>query len=80
LARRLIDALDAGLAAGGEHGPVRSAAVYVVAEQVFPLVDLRADAADAPITALRALWDEYEEWMDEFVTRAVDPDNAKGAS
>jgi uncharacterized Ntn-hydrolase superfamily protein len=80
LAPRLIDALEAGLAAGGEHGPVRSAAVYVVAEEVFPLVDLRADAADEPIAALRALWAEYEEWMDEFVVRAVDPDRAKSDS
>jgi uncharacterized Ntn-hydrolase superfamily protein len=80
LAPRLIAALQAGLDAGGEHGPVRSAAVYVVAEESFPLVDLRADAADQPIAALKALWDEYEEWTDEFVIRAVDPDRAKGGS
>ena len=80
LAARLIRALEAGLGAGGEHGPVRSAAVYVVAEETFPVVDLRIDAADEPIAALRCLWDEYVPWVDEFVIRAVDPDRAKGGS
>jgi uncharacterized Ntn-hydrolase superfamily protein len=80
LAARVIAALASGLAAGGEHGPVRSAAVYVVAEEQFPLVDLRVDAADEPIKALRALWEEYVPWVDEFVTRAIAPDRAKGAS
>jgi uncharacterized Ntn-hydrolase superfamily protein len=80
LAARLIGGLAAGLDAGGEHGPVRSAAVTVVAAEIFPLVDLRVDAADAPIAALAALWREYEPWADEFVIRAVDPDRAKGVS
>lgn len=80
LAARLIGALAAGLEAGGEHGPVRSAAVLVVAEQSFPLVDLRVDAVDQPIAALAALWQEYIPWVDEFVIRAVDPDRAQGAS
>ncbi len=80
LAARLIAGLTAGLAAGGEHGPVRSAAVIVVAEEIFPLVDLRVDAADQPIAALAALWEEYVPWVDEFVVRAVDPDRAKGVS
>jgi uncharacterized Ntn-hydrolase superfamily protein len=59
---------------------VRSAALCVVAEESFPLVDLRADASDQPIAALQALWDEYEEWTEEFVVRAVDPDRAKSSS
>jgi uncharacterized Ntn-hydrolase superfamily protein len=80
LAGRLVRALEAGLAAGGEHAPVRSAAVIVVADQSFPLVDLRVDAADQPIAALAALWEEYQPWADEFVIRAIDPDRAKGGS
>jgi uncharacterized Ntn-hydrolase superfamily protein len=80
LAARLVQALEAGLAAGGEHGPVRSAALLVVAAQSFPLVDLRIDAADQPIAALAALWREYRPWADEFVLRAIDPDRAKGGS
>ena len=80
LAARLVGALEAGLAAGGEHQPVRSAALVVVADQSFPLVDLRVDAADRPIAALAALWREYAPWADEFVLRAIDPDRAKGGS
>jgi len=56
---------------------VRSAALLVVHQQDFPLVDLRIDAADEPIAALRALWDEYAPWVDEFVVRALDPDKAR---
>jgi uncharacterized Ntn-hydrolase superfamily protein len=80
LAARLVHALEAGLAAGGEHSAVRSAALIVVADQSFPLVDLRVDAADQPIAALAALWKEYMPWADEFVIRAIDPDRAKGGS
>jgi uncharacterized Ntn-hydrolase superfamily protein len=80
LAERLMQALEAGLAAGGELKDVRSAALLVVHQQDFPLVDLRVDAADKPIAALRALWAEYIPWVDEFVVRAVDPDKAQGAS
>lgn len=77
LAERLMQALEAGLAAGGELKAVRSAALFVVHQQDFPLVDLRIDAADQPIAALRALWDEYTPWVDEFVVRALDPDKAR---
>src|SRR5882672_3537988 len=41
LAERLVAALEAGAAAGGERYPLRSAALLVVADQPFPLVDLR---------------------------------------
>lgn len=80
LADRLLIALEAGLEAGGEHGPVRSAALLVVHQEQFPLVDLRVDAADHPIAALRALWQEYLPWVDEFVVRAINPDRARGGS
>lgn len=80
LAERLMRALEAGLAAGGERGPdpVRSSGLLVVHEESFPLVDLRVDAADEPIAALRSLWEEYIPWTEEFVLRAVHPDRAKG--
>jgi uncharacterized Ntn-hydrolase superfamily protein len=80
LAERLLRGLEAGLAAGGEHGPVFSASLLVVHREVFPLVDLRIDSGAEPIARLRALWEEYLPWMEEFVTRAVTPDQAKGVS
>ncbi len=80
LAERLVRGLEAGLAAGGEHGPVFSASLLVVDREVFPLVDLRIDSGEEPIARLRALWEEYTPWMEEFVVRAVEPNRAKGAS
>ncbi|WP_144184722.1 DUF1028 domain-containing protein [Elioraea rosea] len=80
LAERLLRGLEAGLAAGGEHGPVLSASLLVVDREVFPLVDLRIDSGEDPIERLRALWEEYRPWMEEFVIRAVEPNRAKGSS
>ena len=74
LAPRLLAALEAGLAAGGEAGPVHSAALLVVHEHPFPLVDLRCDwDDDDPVATLRNLWTAYEPQMDAYVARAVAP-------
>ena len=59
---------------------VASAALLAVHREVFPLVDLRVDEAEGPIQALRRLWQSYIPWIDEFVVRAVDPDNAAGSA
>ncbi len=47
LADRLLAALHAAIAAGGEAGPVHSAALQVVGELTWPIIDLRVDWADA---------------------------------
>jgi len=74
---RLIAALEAGLAAGGEAGPVHSANMIVVHQQFWPLVDLRVDwADDNPIGVLRRLWEDYRPQMQDYVTRALDPAGA----
>jgi uncharacterized Ntn-hydrolase superfamily protein len=74
LAERLLRALEAGLEAGGEEGPVHSSALLVVHEHSFPLVDLRCDWDDwAPISVLRRLWSDYEPQMQAYLTRAIDP-------
>jgi uncharacterized Ntn-hydrolase superfamily protein len=75
LAERLICALEEGLAAGGEHGPIRSAHLLVVETESFPLVDLRVDWHDQPVAELRALWNRYAPDMGTFMLRALDPDN-----
>ena len=74
LADRLLIALEAGLAAGGEPKQVKSAALLVVDDQPFPLVDLRVELDRAPLAELRFLWEVYRPRMEIFVTRAVDPD------
>lgn len=75
LAERLLLAVEAGLAAGGEPKQVKSAALLVVDDQPFPLVDLRVELDRAPLAELRFLWEVYRPRMEVFVTRAVDPDS-----
>ena len=77
LAERLIRGLEAGIVAGGEKGPVRSAGLLVVDRQIWPLVDLRVDwSEDDPVKGLRDLWDRYRPQMGDYVTRALDPRSA----
>lgn len=76
LAERLLLGLEAGEAAGGEHGAVRSASLLVFGAEDFALVDLRADGHAAPLPALRALWEEYAPLVDAYVVRVLDPDSA----
>lgn len=76
LAERLLQALEAGLAAGGELGPVRSAGLLMSAEPSWPVVDLRVDWHIAPIHDLRLLWQEYQPQMQAYITRAADPASA----
>ncbi|MDD0976225.1 DUF1028 domain-containing protein [Pseudomonas fontis] len=74
LAARLLSALQAGQAAGGEAGAVHSAALSVVGELVWPIVDLRVDwADDNPIGELQKLWDAYAPQMQDYLTRALNP-------
>jgi uncharacterized Ntn-hydrolase superfamily protein len=52
LEQRLVAALAAGLAAGGEAGPVRSAGLAVVADVAWRVTDLRVDWHDDPVGEL----------------------------
>jgi uncharacterized Ntn-hydrolase superfamily protein len=71
---RLLGALEGGLGAGGEAGPVRSAGLLVAHREAWPLVDLRVDwSEDDPIAALTAVWRGWAPQMDDYVTRALDP-------
>lgn len=76
LARRLLDTLEAGEAAGGERQPVVSAALLVVDRESFAYVDLRVDDHATPIAELARLWAIYEPEAEAYVTRAVDPEQA----
>jgi uncharacterized Ntn-hydrolase superfamily protein len=76
LAERLMLALEAGLQAGGEAGPVQSAGLKVADRLSWPLVDLRIDWADHPIAMLRTAWTVYAPQMAAYVQRAEDPSQA----
>ena len=76
LAERLVCAAEAGPAAGGERAPAASAHLVVAERHNFPLIDLRVDWHEHPVAELRALWSRYAPLVHDFVTRAIDPDNA----
>ena len=77
LAERLLAALQAGLDAGGEEGPVHSAGLKVSHQHPWPLVDLRVDwADDGPVSELVKLWRAYEPKMKDYNSRAIDPSQA----
>ncbi|HWV09164.1 MAG TPA: DUF1028 domain-containing protein [Pseudomonas sp.] len=74
---RLLAAMHAAMAAGGEAGPVHSAAMSVVGDLVWPVVDLRVDWADEdPIGELDKLWRAYAPQLHDYITRALDPTQA----
>lgn len=76
LGERLMRALEAGLKAGGEAGPVHSAGLKVADRLSWPLIDLRIDWSDDPIGMLRSAWDTYAPQMLAYVQRAEDPTQA----
>ncbi len=73
MGERLVRAAEAGLAAGGEEGPVHSAGLVVVDRWPWPIADLRVDWHDEPIAELRRLWELYQPQMADYLTRALDP-------
>jgi len=76
LAERLMRAIEAGDAAGGELKQLKSAALLVVHRESFPFVDLRVDLDRQPLVELRFLWELYQPAADSYVVRALDPDRA----
>ncbi|WP_426955796.1 DUF1028 domain-containing protein [Muricoccus radiodurans] len=72
-AERLLAAVEAGLAAGGETQPIMSAALLIVDKERWPLVDLRVDYEERPLRALRRLWMLYEPEVDHYVTQVLRP-------
>lgn len=74
---RLIAAMRAGLAAGGEAGPVHSAGMKIVDRVSWPVADLRCDwTEDCPIEAIATAWEVYKPQLDAYVQRALDPREA----
>ena len=71
---RLLAALEAGKAAGGEPGGEHSSALFVVDREPAPLVDLRVDFAPDAVPALRRLAERYFPLVDYYGLRPSDPD------
>jgi uncharacterized Ntn-hydrolase superfamily protein len=73
LAGRLLEALRAGEAAGGEEGPVRSCGLLVVGDVSWPITDLRVDWHADPTGELARLWEIWRPLENDYVLRAPDP-------
>ena len=77
LALRLLEALQAGINAGGEEGDVHSAALLVASQYSWPEVDLRVDWADEePVKQLHELWLDYQPQSNDYLLRAISPELA----
>ncbi|MEM9434657.1 MAG: DUF1028 domain-containing protein [Pseudomonadota bacterium] len=77
LGDRLVAGLRAGLAAGGEAGPVHSSGLMLVDQVAWPVADLRCDWTEAcPIEAVATAWDVYKPQLEDYVRRALDPSAA----
>ncbi|MFF4760869.1 DUF1028 domain-containing protein [Streptomyces sp. NPDC001292] len=73
---RLLTALKAAVAAGGEEGPVHSAGLAVVADVDWRVTDLRVDWAEDPVDRLGELLDVWLPQRDDYVRRGLDPASA----
>ena len=75
LGDRLVSALKAGAAAGGEAGPMHSAGLLVVNGAVsWPVTDLRVDwTMGDPAGELADLWMLWKPQAADYVTRALTP-------
>jgi|TARA_B110000977_G_scaffold187741_1_gene255167 uncharacterized Ntn-hydrolase superfamily protein len=77
LGDRLIAAMQAGLAAGGEAGPLHSAGMLMVDKVAWPVAELRCDwTDDCPIENIATAWNIYKPQLDAYVQRAIDPREA----
>lgn len=76
LEQRLLAALKAGLAAGGEAGDLHSAGLAVVRDAGWAETDLRVDWSEAPISDLEALLEVWLPQRRDYVTRGIDPGTA----
>jgi uncharacterized Ntn-hydrolase superfamily protein len=73
LGSRLVAALQAGLAAGGEVSPVRSAGLLIAESAAWPVTDLRVDWHDDPIAELAGLWRRWQPQVAAYIQRALRP-------
>ena len=78
LGDRLIAALQAGLAAGGEVSPVRSAGMVIAEAVPWPVTDLRVDWHDDPVGQLAGLWQIWQPQAGSYIGRALRPAEMAG--
>jgi uncharacterized Ntn-hydrolase superfamily protein len=70
---RLLRALEAGKAAGGQPNGETSSGLYVVDREPYAMVDLRVDLHPEPVAELRRLADAYFPLVAYYNLRPRDP-------
>jgi len=78
LGDRLVAAVAAGLAAGGEVSPVRSAGMVIAESVPWPVTDLRVDWHDDPVGQLAGLWQIWQPQAQSYLSRALCPAEPEG--
>ena len=77
-AERLLAALEAGQAAGGDKRGQQAAALRIVTTEVYPVLDLRVDDHAEPLVELRRLYEKSFERFQPFVACLPSRANAGG--
>ena len=75
---RLIRAMQAGEAAGGDKRGKQAAALLVVTTEVYPALDLRVDDHEEPLTELARLYKKSLERFQPFVACLPSRNDAAG--
>lgn len=75
---KLLAALQAGAAAGGEAGPLHSSGLAVVSGHGWRDTDLRVDWHEDPIGELARVLEIWMPQRDAYVVRALDPATSEG--
>ncbi|MEX1016668.1 MAG: DUF1028 domain-containing protein [Phycisphaeraceae bacterium] len=78
LAERLLRAIEAGEATGGDRRGASSATVYVMHTEVYPLWDLRVDDHAQPLIEIRRLYHVFEEKVVPHIRRLPKRDDPHG--
>jgi len=78
LGDRLIAALRAAVAAGGEVAPVRSAGMIIAESVPWPETDLRVDWHHDPVEQLAGLWQAWQPQAASYIQRALSPSGMAG--
>jgi uncharacterized Ntn-hydrolase superfamily protein len=70
---RLLHALEAGKAAGGQPNGERSGGLYVVDREAYPMVDLRVDLHPEPVAELSRMAAQYFPLIPYYNLRPSNP-------
>jgi len=75
LSEKLLVALEAGQAIGGDHRGKVSAALLTVKEEEYPSIDLRVDEHKQPVAELRRIFNIYKTlpYLDDLHPRRTWP-------